>query len=1171
MSKLDLFLLGTPRALRDGALLETERRKAMALLAYLAVEPRSHPREELAALLWPDFERASALSYLRRTLWELNNLLGKEWLATDRQFVRLIRTQTFWLDTQQFRDLIQEYRAQPSSSANKLQLLEEAIHLYKADFLSGFTIQDSAAFEEWQRLQSAALQREFRWTLLHLVSEQESMGDVEAALVTAHRWLALDDLNEEAHRSLIRLYAMLGDRTSAIRQYELLTQRLYEELAVTPQQETADLYRAVVSGHLSAVTQRAMKDRQNDQTKQDTGPVSLNLPRFPTRFIGRRPEVKQIVDLMAQDQTHLLTLLGPGGSGKTRLAVEAAEELSGQFPDGVYFVPLAPLQDSTSIISAAAKILDFSFYREVERPRQQLLNYLRQQNLLLIFDNFEHLIDSDSLSLIQELLSNSSHLRIMVTSRSRLNISEERLFPVAGMKLPELSAVDRLVDSAPQVNAYSGLMLFTDRAARIKPGFQITQENLSDIVNICRLVEGMPLGIELAASWLELLPAHEILSEIRRSLDFLETSISDVPDRQRSIRAVFDSSWALLAEDERDVVMRLSIFPGTISRKAAEEVGRSSLRTLLSLVNKSWLQPLEDGRYQIHELLRQFAQERLQKDPHLRRTVHDEQLHYFANLLHGLITPLRRSGQKEALDQINLEFENIRAAWEWALLNGEIDLLSTHYIDALYHFADMRMAGADLIPMLDRVLAQLSPTVERSAKDRLTWAVFLIVKIHCLAQEGLYHHATALSQKIFPLLEDGIDPDQLAHWYYVLLHHYGWGVDLEVCKGKIEERLPLLRSSSDRWPLANVLSVYGYFFSHTDLEKSIAIFEEALSLMQMVGDIYGQAQIYNGLGSAEWSLGWKKSEPSLAIPHLQKARDIYATLGVKGFQEGQYYRELAELSISIGEIERAFGYFEQEIQIHKQRGNRRLVINSLHWTSMQAVRYKDIEYALKLRKECQQMLRRYDDPFQLAYSTWEMGELLRVAGDLEQAKIWFHEANTLFETIQDKVGMGYYHRGLGDLALSKGDYLEAQRRFNRFNKLVWNQQNDWYAAYAHNGLGRAALGLGDTVEAQKHFEEALYTGYEIISVPDLCMLPLCGFAQLWALTGKLKDAVILSSFVAGHDLTWREIKQRATELMTAAARELSPAAAEAAQEKGQSTDLVEVIETILSGASRLRK
>lgn len=407
-----------------------------------------------------------------------------------------------------------------------------------------------------------------------------------------------------------------------------------------------------------------------------------NLPAEPTPFVGRNVEIRGIRQQLGK--TRLLTLTGPGGIGKTRLAMKAGEEAAAEFEDGCFFVPLAPIRSVDHIVQTIAEVVKFPLATH-EDPQHQLLRYLENKQLLLIIDNFEHLLDG--VGIVSTILLVAPGVKILATSREKLSLQSETIFNVAGMAYPDQ------VGSKDNKN-YDAITLFVQSANKVRPGFNPSPKELDQITNSCQIVQGMPLAIELAAAWLQILTVHEIAEELDKGLDILETEIRDAPERHRSIRAVFDHSWSLLPQTEQEIFMLISVFRGGFTREAAHQVAGASLQQLVGLVNKSFLNHDPDtGRLEIHELLRQYAQEKLGEQTEASRSTQEAHAAYYAEFMQQRWEHLKGKRQLLALTEIEADIENVRAAWRyyldqrnapkmWMFING---LWQVYWIRGWYH------------------------------------------------------------------------------------------------------------------------------------------------------------------------------------------------------------------------------------------------------------------------------------------------------------------------------------------------------------------------------------------------------------------------------------------------------------------------------------------------------
>jgi predicted ATPase/DNA-binding CsgD family transcriptional regulator len=411
--------------------------------------------------------------------------------------------------------------------------------------------------------------------------------------------------------------------------------------------------------------------------------LTHNLPAQATPFLGRQDELRQIADLLSDPACRLLTLIGPGGIGKTRLALEVANLVAADYPDGVNFVALQSLCEPDSIVPTIAENVDFPFFFGTD-PAEQLYQYLEPKTMLLVLDNFEHLLDGAVL--VSDLLGRAPGVKVVVTSRERLNLREEWLLEVGGLRFPiEGDQMDQ--------ETYSAVQLFAQNARRVRPAFSLAMES-SAVVRICALVGGMPLALELASSWVRALSCAEIADELQRGLDILETSARNVPERHRDMRAVLDHSWWLLTEDERLIMMKLSVFQDGFTRDAARQVTGASPRILSALVDKSWLRwKAERGRYDIHELLRQYSQGKL-NDSGEAETIRHAHMRYFAAFMREREEGIKFGQQIESLADIERDFENTRLAWRWAVQNRDTEALN-QMAEALNLFSDMKARWAE--------------------------------------------------------------------------------------------------------------------------------------------------------------------------------------------------------------------------------------------------------------------------------------------------------------------------------------------------------------------------------------------------------------------------------------------------------------------------------------------
>jgi predicted ATPase/class 3 adenylate cyclase len=405
--------------------------------------------------------------------------------------------------------------------------------------------------------------------------------------------------------------------------------------------------------------------------------IPNNLPIQLTELVGRQAELAEAEQLLTR--TRLLTILAPGGAGKTRLAIQAAADIAAEFSDGVFFISLADIRSDLDIVQAVVESLGLALSSD-EDAKAQLLTYLTSKCQLLVFDNFEHLLAGASI--VTGILQAAPQVKVVVTSRAKLNVTGETVFTLAGL--------ETTWESPAEAFQVSGVQLFIDAARRVRPGFVLEPGDLDPLAKILRLTGGLPLGILLAAAWVDMLAVSEIAAEIAKNLDFLETDISDVPDRHRSLRAAFDYSWARLSLEERNTFLALSVFRGGFSLQAAQAVAGASLRGLSILVSKSLVTASPQARrYALHELLRQYAEAELQRDTEFDAHVNEAHAAFYAALMEESFTLFTRSDQPRALRMIEQDLENVRSAWRRYLAAGDA-AAARPFVEGLYYLYETR-------------------------------------------------------------------------------------------------------------------------------------------------------------------------------------------------------------------------------------------------------------------------------------------------------------------------------------------------------------------------------------------------------------------------------------------------------------------------------------------------
>jgi predicted ATPase/DNA-binding SARP family transcriptional activator len=650
--QLALHFLGTPQLSLDNLPVAAERRKAVALLAYLSVNRLMHSRETLSALLWPDYEQSKAFTNLRHTLWEIQQTIGEGWLDTSRDKIGLNTEANIWLDVEDFQSLLGQSRTQADASL-RISLLGGAAKLYRNHFLTGFSLKDALPFNEWAFAESEELRRALAEALNTLSGDYITSGEAEKAIPYARRLITLDPLNEASHRKLMEVYIQAGQHSAALKQYQACEQILRKELGLDPQPETLALYKRIRKGEI--------KPAQGVKPAE-TNPPKHNLPSQLSSFIGREKEQTEIMNLLAKNR--LVTLIGTGGIGKTSLALQVGHKLLNEYPNGVWFIALDSLADPNLVPQTVAAV--FEIMESNDRSVIELLvNKLHKKTTLLILDNCEHVVEACA-QFATTLLSNCPQLKILATSREVLNINGEATYRTPSLSIPEQDEA-----SLEKLTEYESIRLFTERAALASSSFVLTKENARAVIDTCRKVDGIPLAIELAAARVNMLQVSEILNQLQGSFTLLSTDNRTASLRQQTLRASVDWSWSLLNEAEQKFMHQLSAFAGGWTLESAEAVCDGDVLSLTqALVKKSLIMVDQRSghttRYRFHEIVRQYALPKLIEAGEEAK-VRTRHLKYFLQLSREAEPSLKGPAQIEVWRaRLNEERDNLRAALRWA-------------------------------------------------------------------------------------------------------------------------------------------------------------------------------------------------------------------------------------------------------------------------------------------------------------------------------------------------------------------------------------------------------------------------------------------------------------------------------------------------------------------------
>jgi predicted ATPase/DNA-binding SARP family transcriptional activator len=1054
MSHLKLYLFGPPRLENQGVPVDVRPRKALALLIYLAVTNQPHGRDALATLFWPESDQVAARASLRRTFYLLQQALPIELLATTGDTIRLLPHEDFWLDISAFQTILDKsLPAQaPVSTLDEQdqEALVEAASLYTDDFLAGFSLEDAPGFDEWHFFQQETLRRRFGLLLLQLKQCYSAAGDFGRAIDYARRWLALDPLHEPAHRELMLLYAWAGQQAAALRQYQECRRILSEELGVEPEEATGELYQAIRNKQTPAppvtVAPPLPVTRSDVATPSAGAPPASpqSFPQHTTEFVGRGREIAHIHRLLLHEANcRLLTLTGPSGIGKTRLALEVVRQILAEahsslqparndatvstelFADGIVFVPLTSVSEPSGLAAAIAAAAGLQFGNGLS-SQQQLLTYLHDKQMLLVLDHVEHLLAGTPL--LAEILRAAPKIKILATSIESIHLQDAWILPVSSLSFPAEHG-----ESQTPLRDYDAIRLFEERARRVRASFVLEDEQ-AHVVRICQLVEGMPLAIELAASWLKVLSAQKIAGEIERSIDILTTGYRDVPSRHRSMRAVLEQSWNLLLQPERAVFKRLSILRGGFTAEAAHAVAGAELMMLAALVDKSLLHLHQNGRYHCHELLRHFAAEQLLLWTDESDEVRARHCAYFMDFLKRHGQGIKGRGQKEALAEISADIGNVMPAWRTAVAERAIPALAAaaQCIWLFSHYRGMLDEGEAAFVYALGELAGEAEAPEAASPALAELVAFLYAGQGWMqGRRGDLESGRALMEKGIALLRQlpqrSPEIEAFAISYLALTAQYQER-QLEA-RQIVKQSLDSYTALGDLWGMAVGLEIAGTAaLGYGQLEEAKQLLGQCLTIAQAAGEPRSRLLAMTYLGSIAVTTGEYATAKTLLDDALAMSTElgdriatsvILTQLGKYALEQGEHEAALHHLERSLansraagvnypgevldwlcatrcaqGNLNEAEQIGRQALQMAQERGIQRRILTSLSMLGRVAHARQDYAQAVELQTEalvlCQSVAHEPDTAAILRYladSEAAGGASYHVAG-----RVHYHEA-----------------------------------------------------------------------------------------------------------------------------------------------------------------------------------
>lgn len=772
-----------------------------------------------------------------------------------------------------------------------------------------------------------------------------------------------------------------GERRPSIQIAELIA----NSLDIPPEARAA--FVKVARGELGVDRLSALGPEAAHMEPAGEPPLRTNLPISPTPLMGRQQEVEELSRFLQDPQCRLLTLVGPGGVGKTHLAVETAARMVDAFADGVFFVPLAAANTPRLIVPMIADAVGFPFSNTNRTdPKTQLFHFLHQKQALLLLDNLEQLLVEPGIELLAELLSGAPRVTLLATSREALGLRGEWVYEVHGLPVPPGEiGLERLQDAAQ----FAAVDLFLHRARQANLRFHAAPEDILAAARICRLVEGNPLAIEMAAAWTRVLSCSEIAAELERGTDILRTTSRDVPPRHRSMRAVFDHSWNLLNEEEQRVLLALSVFQGGFRREAGEWVAGATLPVLSALAAKSLVRKRGSERYSLHEVIRQYAAERLGEHPEEQAAVEARCSSYYLRLFSRSDERLRSSEQQKALADLTNEMDNFRAAWNWAVSNGRFAWIheTLRVITTLFDIRGWLQEGQDLLGHLVTVL-ETSPDLASSDRvNQITLGHALCALAVFTARLGQYEQAQAMLERSLEILRPFNEPDllvepvtylgmvlELAGKYDAAMESYSAGLETAeltgdrwfaaLCRtcmidqlgivqgqmppaemhGPMQSVLKEWRAIGDPRMTAFALNIFSWNAMKLGrFDEARAALEESITLEQSTGDSWGLGYAYRGLGLVAQAEGNHQQ----AVKYFQVSLDTFTGLGARQ-DAARILAEMGQSVFALGNDDEAGSLWRESLRLATETQGVFIALEALAGIASVQARCKNLEYALEL-------------------------------------------------------------------------------------------------------------------------------------------------------------------------------------------------------------------------------
>lgn len=923
--------------------------KERALLLYLAVNAeRIYHRDVLGEMLWPDRPPGSARTNLRQALYGVRRALEDQqavppYLLVNADTLQINPAAGLYLDVYKFSENIEAVRRHNHPDAQLCSQckdsLEQALELYQGEFLEGLFLGESLAFHEWLLVQRERYQREYLLVLELLSLDAGHERDAFRAVELARRLVAANPLDESGHRLLMRSLVGSGRRNLALEHYQECRAVLLDELGVEPSQETRELYENIRAGS------------QIEHKKTGGLRKRTNLPGQLTAFVGRERELQWFEACLTKPECRLITIAGMSGIGKTRLALEVCHQQISHFKDGAWYIPVEGLQSTEQLVYCIGNVLGLHF-DEFSPQRNQLLHFMTSLKILVLLDGFENLVAATGLLI--DILQHAPEVKFMVTTRVRLNFQSVCILELQGLEFPRNGTYSEAIQQP-------AVQLFISRAQRIQPAFQLNEKTLADIVQICQLVEGHPLALELAASGLRGHTCRQIVNDIKTNLDSLQSMHLDIPVRHRSIRAALDQVWQGLVEEEKQALLRLSIFTGKFGLPAASEIASCDIQMLSTLVGKSLLLQDALNNFWLQPLVRTYLREILQNDPSLDETLRARHRFYYLHLVSQRTKELVKGKYMcQHLEELAQDIDHIRQAWDNAAEQqawGDFLLAvegMKHYFDISGNLPEGKRWFSKLVAALTVPLLTDNPPEEMRllaglAFETLGWFDFRMGRL-AAAYESLLESVAILEGDL-----PDCCPELFVRGRTDALHQLGFAAaalgDYDRAREFFQQSLEFSREVENQRAQAYAcLYLAEYATERQTLHESEQVFRKCLQIFIGTEDHRGAVRALIDLGDSAFQQG----ENEKALRLYKAAHEQVGALD-SGWATAALYLKQAAVWRAKGNLDQAIHYTQKSLEIYQEVGDLRRISAALNLLGGLYLARLDFKQAVSLHEEALQL------------------------------------------------------------------------------------------------------------------------------------------------------------------------------------------------------------------------